>query len=169
MAFTLGLVAIFVLLHIVALLGLKIGTTNRDKARIAAGIMFILSGSVLRIGSAQEMMAMIPEFLPLRLEAVYISGVFEILGGIGLLWPNPRIRRLAAYGLTALLLAIYPANINAALTNTQGLGFMSNPVYQWARLLFQPVYIAWLLWSTAHKMTVNPTLRQNASVVRQAH
>ena len=55
-----------------------------------------------------------PPAFPMHLEAVYISGFFEILGGICVLIPSLRI--IAGWGLVALLIAVYPANIYMALT-----------------------------------------------------
>jgi len=51
----------------------------------------------------------IPPELPLRLEAVYISGVFELLGAAGLL--HPKLRRAAGLGLFLLIIVVTPANI----------------------------------------------------------
>ena len=59
-------------------------------------------------------LSIMPPSFPLHLEAVYISGLFEILGGIGVLLS--KTRKLAGWGLFALLLAVYPANIYMALT-----------------------------------------------------
>ena len=50
---------------------------------------------------------------PLHLEAVYLSGLFEILGGVGVL--IARTRSIAGWGLLVLLIAVYPANIYMAL------------------------------------------------------
>ena len=55
-----------------------------------------------------------PPSFPMHLEAVYISGLFEILGGIGVLLS--KTRKLAGWGLFVLLIAVYPANIYMALT-----------------------------------------------------
>ena len=55
-----------------------------------------------------------PPAFPLHAEAVYISGFFEVVGGIGVL--IPRLRKIAGWGLLALLVAVYPANIYMALT-----------------------------------------------------
>ena len=55
-----------------------------------------------------------PPIFPLHLEAVYLSGLFEILGGVGVL--IARTRSIAGWGLLALLIAVYPANIYMALT-----------------------------------------------------
>ena len=55
---------------------------------------------------------MMPEFLPWPVALVWVSGVFEILGGLGLL--IPRTRRLASWGILALLVAVFPANLHYA-------------------------------------------------------
>jgi uncharacterized membrane protein len=90
--------------------------------------------------------AMMPDALPAHLALVYISGVAEILGGLGLILP--RTRRLAAWGLVLLLLAIFPANINMAV-NHLPLGDRPVPTWAlWARLPLQAVLIAWAYWYT---------------------
>jgi uncharacterized membrane protein len=88
--------------------------------------------------------AMMPEALPWPLELVYISGVFEVLGGLGLILP--RTRRAAGWGLIALLIAVFPANINMAV-NQLPLGDQVVPAWAlWARLPLQLVFIAWTWW-----------------------
>ena len=64
---------------------------------------------------------MMPDFLPYHLELVWLSGGFEILGGLGIL--VPQTRRFSAWGLLALLVAVFPANINMALNGISGAGF----------------------------------------------
>ena len=59
-------------------------------------------------------LSIMPPSFPMHLEAVYISGLFEILGGVGVLLS--KTRKLAGWGLFALLIAVYPANIYMALT-----------------------------------------------------
>lgn len=54
-------------------------------------------------------MKIMPPYLPFHLELVYLSGLFEI--ALGLLLLDPRFSRLAAWGIIALLIAIFPANI----------------------------------------------------------
>ena len=56
--------------------------------------------------------SIMPPWIPAHLALVYISGVFEIMGGIGVL--IPRFRSLAGLGLVALLVAVYPANLYMA-------------------------------------------------------
>ena len=91
--------------------------------------------------------SLIPRIFPRRRELVLISGMAEIAGALGLL--IPRTRRLAAYGLVALLLAVFPANINHAVQNLQPGGFLNSRVYQWARLPFQALFIWAVIASVA--------------------
>ena len=87
----------------------------------------------------------VPDYLPAPLVLVYISGVFEILGGIGLLLPG--IRRDAAYGLIALYLAVFPANIHMAMHEIQLAPGGEMPAWaMWARLPIQALLIAWAWW-----------------------
>ena len=58
-------------------------------------------------------LSIMPESFPFHDEAVYISGFFEILGGFGVL--VARLRKFAGWGLIALLISVYPANIYMAL------------------------------------------------------
>tara|TARA_Y200000002_G_scaffold73935_1_gene57940 strand:- start:98 stop:508 length:411 start_codon:yes stop_codon:yes gene_type:complete len=59
-------------------------------------------------------LSIMPPAFPLHKEAVYISGLFEILGGLGVL--ISRFRKIAGWGLIVLLVTVYPANIYMALT-----------------------------------------------------
>lgn len=84
---------------------------------------------------------MMPEVLPAPLALVYVSGIAEMAGGLGLL-PR-RTRKLAAWGLIALFVAVFPANVNMAL-NGLPLGERAIPLWAlWARLPLQIVLIAW--------------------------
>ena len=88
-------------------------------------------------------LGMMPAELPesWHLPLVYLSGVFEVLGGLGLILPATR--RFAAWGLIALFIAVFPANLNMAL-NHLPLGKDPIPTWVlWARLPLQLVFIAW--------------------------
>jgi uncharacterized membrane protein len=90
--------------------------------------------------------SMMPAELPAPLLLVYISGIAEILGGLGLILPATR--KLAAWGLVALYIAVFPANLNMAL-NHLSLGDSHVPTWAlWARLPLQAVLIAWAWWFT---------------------
>jgi uncharacterized membrane protein len=76
---------------------------------------------------------------------VYISGVAEILGGVGVL--IPAVRPWAGLWLIALLIAVFPANIYMAVgPKRAALGVA--PVWLWLRLPLQLVLIAWVWWAT---------------------
>lgn len=101
----------------------------------------MVGAGALHFISPEPYVAMTPAVLPAPLVLVYISGVAEILGGLGLILPATR--RLAAWGLIALYLAIFPANINMAI-NQLPLGDHALPSWAlWARLPLQLVLIAW--------------------------
>lgn len=117
-------------------------------ARLIMGILFML-GASLHFTASETELKLIPAFLPLRREALYITGIFEFLGGIGLFVPNRKVRRASAWGLVALLIIIFPANVYQAVKNIQLGGFMNSPVYLWGRLPFQAVFIWWALWCTS--------------------
>ena len=86
----------------------------------------------------------VPPFLPWPLALVYISGVAEIMVGVGVLLPATR--RLAGWGTIALLAAVYPANIYM-LTHEIYLPDMPQEKWLlWARMPVQFVFAAWALW-----------------------
>lgn len=104
----------------------------------------------------------VPPQLPHPVELVYISGFFEILGGIGLMIPFASVA--AAWGIIALFIAVFPANINMAINNIPIEGIPHNQTLYWVRLPFQAVLIAWAWWYTK-----KPEAQAGASgVIKQA-
>ena len=84
-------------------------------------------------------LSIMPPSFPLHIEAVYISGVFEILGGIGVL--IPKFRRFSGWSLVALLIAVYPANIYMAISPDT---FPDIPVSAlYFRLVLQFIFFYW--------------------------
>ena len=84
-------------------------------------------------------LSIMPPAFPLHPEAVYISGFFEILGGVCVL--IPRLRKIAGWGLVALLVAVYPANIYMAITPE---AFPDLPIsLLYGRLPLQFIFIYW--------------------------
>jgi uncharacterized membrane protein len=78
--------------------------------------MFTLTGVVHFVGMRQRLVEMVPPALPNPELLVTITGVLELAGAVGLLLP--RTARWAAGGLTVLLVAMFPANVHAALEGT---------------------------------------------------
>src|SRR5579863_2503506 len=106
---------------------------RKDVARVSLALLFIVASSLHFLSDAE--LQIIPPFLPWRRAALYITGVCEFIGGIGLL--IPRFRRPAAWGLVALLVAIFPANIYHATSKMQLGGLLNWRIYHWIRLPFQ--------------------------------
>jgi uncharacterized membrane protein len=138
------IIILAIILQTAAKIGINPQKNFRANARIATGIAFIFTG-VSHFMIPEKFMEMMPPFLPAPVFLIYLSGIFEILGGIGLI--IPATKHLAAIGLILLLLAVFPANIYVALNNVQLGGFMNYAVYQWLRLPMQIVLIAWVWWS----------------------
>ena len=79
----------------------------------------------------------VPPYLPAPMTLVYISGACEIAGGVGVFLP--KFRQAAGWGLVALLIAVFPANVYMATAH------MVHPVLAWGRLPLQAVLIWWVL------------------------
>ena len=122
-------------------------TPTRDKVRAALRWLLtvaMVGAGLLHFVNPTPYVAMMPAALPAHLALVYLSGVAEIAGGLGLILPATR--RLAGWGLVALLLAVLPANVNMAI-NQLPLGDTVVPTWAlWARLPLQGVFIAWAWW-----------------------
>jgi uncharacterized membrane protein len=102
------------------------------------------SAGVMHFVSPKVFIRIVPRWLPAPAALVAISGACEILGGVGLL--VPATRRWAAWGLMALFVAVFPANVNMAIHR---LPFGRSPLpgwTLWARLPLQAVLVAWA-WS----------------------
>lgn len=84
-------------------------------------------------------LSIMPPSFPLHEEAIYISGFFEIVGGVGVL--IPRFRKIAGWGLVALLIAVYPANIYMAITPEAFPDFPVEMLY--FRLVLQFLFFYW--------------------------
>ena len=96
--------------------------------------------------------AIMPPYLPWPELLVAISGLCEIAGGIGIL--IPQVRRLAGYGLIALLVAVFPANFHMASSGVQPAGVHLPEWVLWARLPLQLGFI-FLIWVVALKRNKN--------------
>jgi uncharacterized membrane protein len=117
--------------------------TLLDVARWLLAAAFIGVG-VLHFVRPHAFLAIVPPRLPLRLTAVYLSGVAEIAGGIGVLLPDPW-RSWAGWGLIALLVAVFPANIYQAVARVRIPGLPAPaPWLLWARLPLQALFIFWV-------------------------
>lgn len=106
--------------------------------------LFFVAAGVNHFANPDFYVQMMPPWLPAHLELVYLSGAFEILGGAGVL--VPRARGAAGWGLVALLVAVFPANLYMA-SNPELFPDLSQTAL-YLRLPLQVVLIAWALWAT---------------------
>lgn len=112
--------------------------------RVILTVALVIVG-ITHFTHAEQYARIVPPPLP-PLAMVYISGIFEILGGMGLLIPYVSVA--AAWGLIALFIAVFPANIYQAIYRIPIDGIPHHPWLYWARLPFQAVLIAWAGWYT---------------------
>jgi uncharacterized membrane protein len=89
-------------------------------------------------------LSMVPPILPFPLALIYISGAAET--GLGLALLHPKLRSWAAWGIVALLIAVFPANIHMYQTNGAGYG----DVPRWALLARLPLQGLLILWAYSH-------------------
>jgi len=114
------------------------------------GAFYVLAG-VMHFVVPDVYAQIVPPFLPAPLLLVYLSGVAEIVLGLGVV--HPRTRRLAAWGIVALLLAVFPANLfmaisGVAITGTPWGTLDPSPLVRWGRLPLQAVLLLWAWWYT---------------------
>ncbi len=110
--------------------------------------IFMIVAGVLHFVKPDFYMKIMPPYLPLHLELVYLSGVCEV--ALGALLLVPRYTRFAAWGIIALLIAVFPANIYVY----QNPDVLPAPaIMHLLRLPLQGVLIAWAYWHT--KQTVS--------------
>jgi uncharacterized membrane protein len=92
-------------------------------------------------------MPMMPPYLPWHRALIYVSGAAEL--GLGLMVLAPSLRHAAAWGLIFMLIAIFPANLHIALHDVPLFGRAEGyGMWNWVRLPFQAVLIAWAWWYT---------------------
>ena len=108
--------------------------------RTALAIMLLFTGSS-HFYKSEEMVQMMPEFLPFKIQLVYFTGVLELLGAVGLL-----IKQTAKWTSIALILfflCILPANIIGSLKKVELGGMENGPGYLYFRIPLQILFIWW--------------------------
>ena len=118
------------------------------RSQRALGVFFIVAG-IMHFVMPAPYVGIMPPWLPSPLALVYVSGVFEIAGGAGVM--VGRTRRAAGWGLIALLVAVFPANIQMLVN---ALHAHASPL--WCTLLvlrlpLQPLMIWWVHSATLRR------------------
>lgn len=128
------------------------GVTRLARWRVALrgglSAMFVLTGVAHFVGMRAELIEMLPPALPAPALLITLTGLLELAGAAGLLWS--RTAPWAAGGLLVLLIAMFPANVHAALS-----GLATDPLEQLLpRTLIQVVFVA------AAAVVAEPVLRR---------
>ena len=110
----------------------------------------MLTAGVLHFAQSEFFVSIVPNYLPYPATLVAVSGAAEILGAIGIL--ATRTRRFSAWGLIALYICVFPANINMAFHPGH-----YPPALLWLRLPLQGVLIAWAYWVGLRRPTPTQT------------
>jgi len=113
--------------------------------RVVIGLFFLLAGA-MHFVNPQPFLEIVPRYLPAPLFLVYLSGFFEMAGGAGLF--IPRLRRFAAWGLIALLVAVLPANIFMLTDHPYLNGQRVSEWVLWLRLPLQGVLMGLIWWTS---------------------
>ena len=113
-----------------------------------AGIAFVFLwfciGGIAHFAATETEMRIVPPYIAWPREAVLVSGVFELLGALGLLWRPTR--RAAGIGLFLLTLAVTPVHIYMLQRHE----LFPAPLWAlWLRLPIQVALLALIAWSTA--------------------
>lgn len=110
-------------------------------SRACLGLIFVVAG-ILHFLATDFYAAIVPPWLPAPELLVWISGLAEIAGGIGIL--TRKFRAAAAWGLIALLFAVFPANIQMVIDHHREGGSFLYGALLWLRLPLQFLLIYWV-------------------------
>jgi len=105
--------------------------------------LFFMAAGLNHFLNSAPYLSMMPPYLPCPNALNIISGVAEIAGGLGILFPPVRLP--AGWGLIVLLAAVFPANLNVALHGWKGENIAAWLL--WARLPIQPLLMALVYWA----------------------
>jgi uncharacterized membrane protein len=126
--------------------GLRTAPAARARAGLTLFFLFTALGHFVR---AEEMAEMVPPAIPYRVEAVYVTGVLELLGAVGV-WV-PGLMRPTGLCLILMLICLLPANVYAAINRVEFGGHGAGPAYLLVRVPFQLLVIWWTYFATEQK------------------
>ena len=139
------LIVLFVSLLIfrgLGVLGVPLFFTWHDSILWALSVMILFTASAHFTSLKEDLIKMVPEQFPYPRQIVFVTGILEILGAIGLL--IPQVRTAAGICLAILFVAMFPANIKAAIKKVPLRGQSATPL--WLRLPMQVLFIALAVW-----------------------
>ncbi len=125
----------------------EIAPAIRARAGLSLFFTFSATGHFVR---TEGMAEMLPPAVPYRTEIIYITGILELVGAIGV-W-IPRLTKLTGFLLIVMLIGLLPANIYSALNRVEFGGHGAGPVYLLVRIPFQLFAIWWTYFATRHSI-----------------
>lgn len=122
-------------------------TLTQNIFRILLAIFMVYAGFSHLTFNRIDFQAQVPDWLPLSKDLVVIlSGIVEMGLGLGLaFWKNERGR--FAWALAVFFVLVFPGNIAQYLDGKDAFGVLDSDGARLRRLFFQPVLIAWAIWS----------------------
>src|SRR5688572_8473532 len=118
------------------------------RARIGLSLFFLFTG-IGHFIRTEPMAAMLPPSVPYRVELIYLTGLFELLGAAGV-WV-PKLMKITGACLILMMLAVLPANIYSAFNHVEFGGHEYGPIYLLVRVPFQLLVIAWTYVATEQR------------------
>ena len=118
----------------------------RTGLRLLLGVIYFGVG-LFHLVRPEVFLPIMPEWVPAPRELVLLTGVWELAGAAGLLWPSPRPHYWAGIAMAVYAVAVYPANLKHALDGVALGGEVLGWAYHGPRLVFQPVFVWWALWA----------------------
>jgi uncharacterized membrane protein len=125
---------------------LRIAPAARARVGVTLFFLFTALGHFIRTA---EMAEMVPPPIPYREAVIYVTGVFEVLGAVGV-WV-PGLSRLAGLCLILMLIGLLPANIYSAVNRVDFGGHGAGPAYLLVRVPFQLFVIWWTYFATEQR------------------
>ncbi len=131
------------LARLLGVFGLSLFDSWVAATRAGLSVMFLFTAFAHFNSMRHDLARMLPPSVPRPLAVIYLTGVCEVLGAIGLQIPSTRIPAAAA--LILFLIAVLPANIHAARSGLTLRGKPATPLM--VRIPIQCLFISLILWS----------------------
>lgn len=142
---------------------LQIRPPLRGRVGLSIFFAFTAVGHFIR---TEQMAAMLPPSTPYRVELIYLTGLFELLGAIAI-W-IPALTKITGVCLMLMMILVLPANIYSAISRVDFGGHAAGPVYLLLRIPFQLFVIWWIYFSSEQGWLgrrENESLRRNKSAM----
>ncbi|QJU55423.1 hypothetical protein SCB71_20635 [Herbiconiux sp. KACC 21604] len=125
-------------------------SVGRTIGRIALGSALVFAGVSHLTFARKDFQAQVPDWVPVDDDTVVLgSGVAEIALGASLIL-LPKHKQLVGNTAAVFFTAIFPGNLSQWLNERDAFG-LDTDRKRFARLFFQPLLVAWAVWSTRDK------------------